>query len=190
MRFPELYADRIWSRIGAERDAEIIVDTVGFAAAEGGFCTTLRDLARFGLMHLQRGEIGGRRVVPATWIERLHTRDGELIAAFDDDSFPDRPDAFYHDAWWVWDGAAGIYSGYGINGQQLLVHHPSRTVIARFSTWPSAGTIACPTSSTPRTSRCSSTSRVLDLRADEHDGQHHEQHPAAGEGRYEPERQR
>ncbi|MGH2946392.1 MAG: serine hydrolase domain-containing protein [Solirubrobacteraceae bacterium] len=136
MRFPDLYADRIWSRIGAERDAEIIVDAAGFAAAEGGFCTTLRDLARFGLMHLQGGEIGGRRVVPAAWIDRLLVRDDELIAAFDDDSFPGRPDAFYHDAWWVWDGAAGIYSGYGINGQQLLVHHPSRSVIARFSTWP------------------------------------------------------
>ena len=128
MRFPDLFADRIWSRIGAERDAEIIVDAAGFAAAEGGFCTTLRDLARFGLMHLQHGEIGGRRVVPAAWIDRLLARDDELIAAFESDSFPGRPDAFYHDAWWVWDGAAGIYSGYGINGQQLLIHHPSRTV--------------------------------------------------------------
>jgi CubicO group peptidase (beta-lactamase class C family) len=135
MRFPALYADRIWSRIGAERDAEIIVDAAGFAAAEGGFCTTLRDLARFGLMHLQRGEIGGRRVAPAEWVDRLLTRDDELIAAFDGGSLGGRV-AFYHDAWWVWDGAAGVYSGYGINGQQLLVHHPSRTVIARFSTWP------------------------------------------------------
>ena len=73
MRFPDLFADRIWSRIGAERDAEIIVDAAGFAAAEGGICTTLRDLARFGLMHLQDGEIGGRRVVPAAWIARLLT---------------------------------------------------------------------------------------------------------------------
>jgi CubicO group peptidase (beta-lactamase class C family) len=137
MRFPDLYADRIWSRVGAERDAEIIVDAAGFPAAEGGFCTTLRDLARFGLMHLDRGEIGGRRVVPAAWIDRLLTRDDELIAAFDEDYFAGRV-AFYHDAWWVWDGAAGIYSGYGINGQQLLVHHPSRTVIARLSTWPRA----------------------------------------------------
>ena len=46
------------------------------------------------------------------------------------------PYACYHDGWWVWDGAAGIYSGYGINGQQLLIHRPSRTVIARQSTWP------------------------------------------------------
>jgi CubicO group peptidase (beta-lactamase class C family) len=136
VRFPDLFADRIWSRIGAERDAEIIVDAANFPVAEGGICTTLRDLARFGLMHLQGGEIAGRRVVPGAWIDRLLVRNDELIAAFDDDSFPDRPDAFYHDGWWVWDGAAGIYSGSGINGQQLVVHHPSRTVIARFSTWP------------------------------------------------------
>jgi CubicO group peptidase (beta-lactamase class C family) len=134
-RFPDLFADRIWSRIGAERDAEIVVDSAGFAAAEGGICTTLRDLARFGLMQLRRGEIGGRQVVPAAWIDRVRTRNDELIAAFDDTLY-DLPEAYYHDCWWVWDGAAGIYGGSGINGQQLIIHSPTGTVIARFSTWP------------------------------------------------------
>jgi len=118
IRFPELFSRLIWSRIGAERDAEIIVDPAGFAVVEGGICTTLRDLARFGLMHLQGGLLGGERVVPAGWIDRLAVRDDELIAGFDRAALPGRPDAFYHDQWWVWDGAAGIYSGYGINGQQ------------------------------------------------------------------------
>jgi CubicO group peptidase (beta-lactamase class C family) len=135
-RFPELFADRIWSRIGAEHDAEIIVDAAGFPVVEGGICTTLRDLARFGLMHLRDGEIDGRRVVPADWIARLHRRDDELIGAFEDDLLDRLPNAFYHDNWWIWDADAGIYSGYGINGQQLLIHRPSQTVIARFSTWP------------------------------------------------------
>jgi CubicO group peptidase (beta-lactamase class C family) len=135
-RFPDLFADRIWSRIGAERDAEIIVDAAGFPAAEGGFSATLRDLARFGLMHLQRGEIGGRRVVPAAWVDRVAARHDDLIAGFESDMFPTLPQAFYHDCWWVWDGARGIYSGYGINGQQLLIHRPANTVIARLSTWP------------------------------------------------------
>ena len=74
--------------------------------------------------------------MPAAWIDRLLTRDDELVAAFDDDCCRSCPHAFYHDCWWVWDAEAGIYSGYGINGQQLLIHQPSRTVIARFSTWP------------------------------------------------------
>ncbi len=135
-RFPELFSRLIWSRIGAERDADIIVDAAGFPVVEGGICTTLRDLARFGLMHLQDGEIDGRRVVPAAWIARLLHRDDDLIAAFGDDLLAGNPDACYHDQWWIWDPAAGIYSGYGINGQQLLIHRPSRTVIARLSSWP------------------------------------------------------
>ena len=137
-RFPELFSRALWSRIGAERDAEIIVDAAGFPVAEGGICTTLRDLARFGVMHLQDGEIAGRQVVPADWIGRLLHRDAELIGAFDPELLLGRPHACYHDQWWIWDGAAGVYSAYGINGQQLLIHRPSQTVIARMSTWPAA----------------------------------------------------
>jgi len=135
-RFPDLFSRLIWSRIGAERDAEIIVDAAGFAVVEGGICTTLRDLARFGLMHMSDGAVGDERVVPAAWIARLLERDEDLVAAYDRDLLGHLPNAFYHDQWWVWDAAAGIYSGYGINGQQLLIHRPTRTVIARFSTWP------------------------------------------------------
>ena len=135
-RFPELFSRAIWSRLGAEHDAEVIVDPSGFPAAEGGICTTLRDLARVGVMHLGDGAIGGRQVVPATWVQRVRRRDDDLIAAFDDELLAHLPNACYHDCWWVWDPDAGIYSGYGINGQQLLVHRPSRTVIARLSSWP------------------------------------------------------
>ena len=76
--------------------------------------------------------------MPAAWIApAAATRDDELIAALRRATCsPTCPNACYHDCWWVWDADAGIYSGYGINGQQLLIHHPSRTVIARFATWP------------------------------------------------------
>jgi CubicO group peptidase (beta-lactamase class C family) len=127
VRFADLFADRLWSRIGAERDAEIIVDAAGFPAAEGGFCTTLRDLARVGLRQLEDG----------AWPARLRRTDPELVAVFADDAPLARfPNAFYHDCWWISNAEAGVYSGYGINGQQLLIHHPTRSVIARFSTWP------------------------------------------------------
>jgi CubicO group peptidase (beta-lactamase class C family) len=131
-RFPDLLADRLWSRIGAERDAEIIVDAAGFPAAEGGICTTLRDLARVGLQYLEGGD-----VVPDEWRARLRAEDPERRAAFEGDEVRERfPASSYHDCWWITDAEAGIYSGYGINGQQLFLHHPTDTVIARFSTWP------------------------------------------------------
>lgn len=135
MRFADLFSREIWSRIGAEEDAAVIVDDAGFAVVEGGICTTLRDLARFGLMHLERGEVDGVSVVPAEWINRLTRPVPELVEAYGD-YWEGGPVTHYHDQWWVWDAELGRYSGYGINGQQLLIDRSTDTVIARFSTWP------------------------------------------------------
>jgi CubicO group peptidase (beta-lactamase class C family) len=137
-RFANLFAREIWSAIGAERDAEIMLDSAGFPLVEGGICTTLRDLGRFGLMCLQGGVLSGRQVVPSEWLGRIGTRDQQLIDAFADapEYDPAKPDAFYHDCWWITDAARGIYSGVGVNGQELLVHHPSRSVVVKFSSHP------------------------------------------------------
>jgi CubicO group peptidase (beta-lactamase class C family) len=139
-RFAELFSREIWSALGAERDAEILLDASGFAVVEGGICTTLRDLGRFGQMCLQGGEIGGRRVVPADWLARLRVRNQELIDTYAEspEYNPDLPDAFYHDKWWIWDAARGIYCASGMNGQALLIHQSSRSVVVKFSTHPGA----------------------------------------------------
>ena len=47
------------------------VDHAGFAIVEGGICTTLRDLARFGQMCLDDGRGPDGEVVPAAWIGRV-----------------------------------------------------------------------------------------------------------------------
>jgi hypothetical protein len=137
-RFSDLFSREIWAAIGAERDAEIIVDHRDFSLVEGGICTTLRDLGRFGLMCLQAGELSGRRVVPAGWLARLAVRDQELIDAFSGapDVDPAKADAFYHDNWWIYDAERGVYAGLGINGQMLLIHHPTQTVVVKFSSHP------------------------------------------------------
>ena len=79
-------------------------------------------------------------MVPAAWLDRLQCRDQELIDAYANspEFDPARPDAFYHDQWWVWDAARGIYCASGMNGQALLVHQPSRSVVVKFSTHPGA----------------------------------------------------
>ncbi len=135
--FPELFSRHIWSQVAAN-DADMIVDSAGFPVVEGGICTTLEDLARFGVMCLHDGELDGRRVVPHEWMRRPAMHDQNLIDAF---VLPPQerramPNSCYHDFWWVYDSVAGIYCGLGINGQVLMIHHPSNTVIAKFSTWP------------------------------------------------------
>ena len=135
--FAELFSEHIWSQV-AQRDADIIVDSAGFPIVEGGICTTLEDLARFGVMCLQGGELDGRQVVPRAWLARPTTCDQELIDAFVLPVQAGRagPNACYRDFWWVYDSVAGIYCGLGINGQMLMIHHPSNTVVAKLSTWP------------------------------------------------------
>lgn len=137
-RFAELFSRLIWCRIGAECDADLIVDSAGFPVVEGGFSATARDLARFGLMHLQRGVADGRKVLPAEWTDRAVTRDQELIDTFATSysGDPSNPEAFYHDCWWVWDATLGRYGGYGLGGQNLLIDRTSNTVVVKLSSWP------------------------------------------------------
>jgi len=135
--FAELFSEHIWSRV-ANRDADIIVDAAGFPVVEGGICTTLEDLARFGLMCLHDGVVDGRQVVPAEWMRRPTTRNQDLIEAFVPPPQERRagPNACYRDFWWVYDSVAGLYCGLGINGQMLMIDRPANVVIAKLSTWP------------------------------------------------------
>jgi len=135
----ELFAEYIWKPLGAAHEGDFIVGPGAFPLADGGFCVTLHDLALFGLLYLQEGEMGGRRVLPRDWVRRLRTTDPRLVATYAQ-AYPEEADGrrFYHDQWWVSDAEAGIYWGHGIYGQAVLVHHPSNSVVARFSTWPVA----------------------------------------------------
>jgi CubicO group peptidase (beta-lactamase class C family) len=135
-RFADLFSREIWSRIGAEQDAAIVLDRSDFSVVEGGICTTLRDLGRFGLMCLQGGKLSGRRLVSESWLERRRARDPNLIDAYATSRVPTHPDAFYHDNWWIQDADRGVYSGIGINGQTLLIDNPSETVIVKLSSHP------------------------------------------------------
>jgi CubicO group peptidase (beta-lactamase class C family) len=50
MPFAEALGDMIWSRVGVERSARLTLSEAGAPASHGGLSTTLRDLARFGML--------------------------------------------------------------------------------------------------------------------------------------------
>jgi CubicO group peptidase (beta-lactamase class C family) len=139
-RFHELVARELWQPMGAEFDAEVTVDAHGNPMADGGICATLRDVARFGQLYLQRGEVGGRSVVPGDWIDDTirGAPDGAeaFLAGEGADGYP--PGAHYRNFWWVREPAVPFYQASGINGQNIFVHAPSQTVVAKLSTWPTA----------------------------------------------------
>ena len=135
--FARLFSRHVWSKIGAEHDAEITVDEHGCALEDGGFSVTLRDLGRFGLMHQRAGTIGGRRVLPPAWTARVGVPRPDLVdavggAVTNPGGAP--PSTHYHDQWWVFDADRGIYGGIGIHGQGLVIHRPGEAVIVKLST--------------------------------------------------------
>lgn len=139
-RLAELIARELWQPMGAEFDAEVTVDGHGNAMADGGICTTLRDLARFGLLFAGGGMRGARRIVPAGWIADTvaGASDGVEAFAMGADAADRRPGAHYRNKWWVLAPKVPAYAGLGINGQMVFVHQPTKTVVAKFSTWKSA----------------------------------------------------
>ena len=139
-RLHDLLARELWQPMGAEFDAEITVDGHGNPMADGGICATLRDVARFGQMYLQRGVADGRAVVPAGWVDDTirGAPDGAeaFLAGEGATGYP--PGAHYRNFWWVREPAVAFYQASGINGQNVFVHVPSQTVVAKLSTWPAA----------------------------------------------------
>jgi hypothetical protein len=112
--------------------------------ADGGICATLRDLGRFGQLYLQRGRAAGRQIVPAAWIEDTIRGAPDGASAFTGagqaPGFP--PGAHYRNCWWIRDPDVPFYLASGINGQNVFVHAPSQTVVAKLSTLPTAGSPA------------------------------------------------
>jgi CubicO group peptidase (beta-lactamase class C family) len=136
MRYPELVSEALWSRIGAEQDADITIRH-GVTLPDGGVCTTLRDLARFGLMHLREGRAGDEQVVPREWV--LDTRHGDQECT---DAYARAEDIevhtgeMYRNQFWVLERDT-VYAGLGIHGQMVWINVPADVVCVRLSTWPS-----------------------------------------------------
>jgi CubicO group peptidase (beta-lactamase class C family) len=136
--FAELVATELWSKLGTEHDAYVLLDGFQAAYADAGLNTTLRDLGRFAQMMLQNGVYGGRRVVPDEWIQDIrHAGDPQAWKA--SPAYPTfklrsgYQDGAYRSYWYVADQKRGHFSAIGLAGQLIVIDPASRTVIVKFS---------------------------------------------------------
>ncbi len=132
-RLPELVSCELWVPLGAEEDAYFTVDPAGYALADGGFNATLRDYARFGLLHAQNGIANGRQILPAEWIAATRAADHDK---FRGDYRIALPKGGYKNQFWIEDVARRAYMARGVFGQYIYIDPDADFVAVKLSSWP------------------------------------------------------
>jgi CubicO group peptidase (beta-lactamase class C family) len=134
----DLISKELWSKLGAERDAYILLDAHQAAYADPGLNMTLRDLGRFSQMVLQGGRYQGRQIVPGKWIEDIrHAGDpgawkrGPAYSQFR--TMAGYEDGSYRSYWYVADPRQGHITAIGLAGQLIVIDPASSTVVVKFS---------------------------------------------------------
>ncbi len=127
--------EKLWKKIGAQSDAFFYrgkrqPNTCAF----GCLNSTLRDYARFGLMAMQGGKIGGTRVVSEAWIHESTTPDAPFLKPKPDLN-NDVTQIGYQYQWWVPYGSDGAFVAMGIYGQMIYVNPAKHVVIVQASAW-------------------------------------------------------
>jgi len=139
IRMPELMSQVLWSRLGAENDAVIAVDSAGSGMFDGGICATLRDLARFGAMLAGRGaSLAGEQIVPDWWIEDSLRGDPDSRAAFAaSPTITLMPGGMYRNQFWLpYPDGRNVLVCLGIHGQMIYANLDTVLVAAKLSSWP------------------------------------------------------
>ena len=139
-RMPELMAELLWSRIGAQCDATIGVDAAGTGFFDGGISACLTDMIRFGSLFLREGvSLTGQHVVPTAWI--ADTLDGgpdsrEAFADNPDNS--EMPGGMYRNQMWFPYPGNNVVLCQGMCGQMIYVNRAAEVVAAKLSTQPNS----------------------------------------------------
>ena len=137
--FQDYIEDNIWSKIGAEHDAYILVDRAYMPAVTGGMNSTARDALRFGMMGRDRGEYNGQQIIQASWIDATLDVSDRLLANMQANTkYQNESWSAYHNMWWILDAAAGEYCAVGIHGQVIYINRRADTVMVWFSSQPGA----------------------------------------------------
>lgn len=135
--FADILTTDLWARIGAEHDASVTIDASGFPMANGGINVTLRDLARFGRVLLDRGAgPDAQTVIPTAWIDDTR-RGGDRDAAAAEMGNV-HPAGSYRNQFWISGDSHGCFYGVGIYGQYVWMDPASDVVVAKMSSLPEA----------------------------------------------------
>lgn len=129
----------LWQGLGCERDGFFVADPWGRNVAGAGFNATLRDMARYGALLLNKGEAQGQQLLPASAIDSVLQGGDPAIYAANEIFAQWSPGATYKSQWYVYPGEALL--AVGIHGQMLYVDFARQVVIVKQSSLPIAESV-------------------------------------------------
>ncbi|MGE2737638.1 serine hydrolase domain-containing protein [Mycolicibacterium vaccae] len=140
-RMPQLMSDLVWSRIGAEHDATIGIDSAGTGFFDGGISACLADLIRFGTLFLRDGvSLTGQQVMPSAWVGDTLQGGPDSRAAFaagpGENTLPGG--MYRNQVWFPYPGNTVVLCQ-GMRGQMIYINRVADVVAAKVSTQTDAG---------------------------------------------------
>ncbi len=125
-----LISEKIWSKLGAEQDASMLVDTAGIEWAGAGMAACLRDFARLGEMLRARGRFNGQQLFPENVLTTImQGGDTQVFAA--GAGVP--AGGSYKSQWWFNHDRHGSFGCRGQYGQRIWIAPKAETMIAQFA---------------------------------------------------------
>jgi len=122
--------EKIWSKIGAQSDGFLFrAKAQPDQCAFGCFNATLRDYGRFGLMIINGGTLGGKRIVSSAWIKEATSPAKYTVP-------PQGTNYGYQ--WWIPSGNSQVFQAAGVYGQIVYLNPVRHIVIVEISAWPKA----------------------------------------------------
>jgi len=132
---PDLIAERYWQPIGAEQDADFLLDTRKTAVSAFGLQANTRDMVRFVEMIRNDGRVGNKQVVPAAVIAEIR-RGGDRTAFAASSDGPVIPNGSYHNQWWFNHDDLDSFQCQGQFAQRFWIAPKAETVVGLYSTDP------------------------------------------------------
>lgn len=136
----QLFAEEIYTNIGAEGAAYFTIDAASMEIASLGLNVTLRDFARFGEALRRGGRVGQRQALPAEAIASI-TAGGDR-EAFARANMATRPGWSYKSQFWCTHDRFGSIWMLGVRGQRMLICPGLNLVMAKFGSHPVASNVA------------------------------------------------
>jgi CubicO group peptidase (beta-lactamase class C family) len=113
-------------------DAFYLTDHQDIEMSLGGLNATVRDLAKFGQLYLNKGSWKGKQIVPEQWVADSTIPDGEHVQPFAGEDLSSSNWGYGYQ-WWVPGPVVTDFTAHGVYNQFIYVDPKTEIVIAKTS---------------------------------------------------------